>query len=158
MQQTITINYEEFDSFNELSPTDKELLTEAFAATNLAYAPYSNFKVGAAAKLTDNSIITAANQENSTYGATICAERALLVNPTINSNNTIETIAVSYINARGESNHPISCCGICRQVLLEYEQRISKPIRLILGGKTGKILIFNNLSSLLPLGFSKKSM
>ncbi len=158
MQQSIIINYEEFESINELSHSDKELLLSSFAATNLAYAPYSNFKVGAAAKLSDNLIITAANQENASYGATICAERALLLNPSITSNNHIEIIAISYIKANGESLNPLSCCGICRQALLEYEQRISKPIKLILGGKTGKVWIFNNLSCLLPLGFSNKSL
>jgi hypothetical protein len=58
MQQSITINYEELESINELSSSDKELLLSSFDATNLAYAPYSNFKVGAAAKLSDQLLLT----------------------------------------------------------------------------------------------------
>jgi cytidine deaminase len=69
-------------------------------------------------------------------------------------NIAINTIAITYQNETGESNHPISPCGLCRQSLLEYENRQQSAIRLILGGAEGKIFVIEKASSLLPLAFT----
>ena len=68
-------------------------------------------------------------------------------------NVAIDTIAISYDNTRGESNHPISPCGMCRQSLVEYEERVKQPIRLILSGLDGKVIVVQKANALLPLSF-----
>src|SRR3954463_8926220 len=110
--------FEVYNSTDELNKDDAQLLHEAKTATNNAYAPYSNFFVGAAAKLKNGTIITGSNQENASFPVGICAERVLL--SSVSSQcpaEIIDTIAVSYDNRNGESNKPISPCGVCRQTL-----------------------------------------
>ncbi len=151
--------FEQYNSIAELNSEDAALLKQAQQATGQAYAPYSRFRVAAVAKLENGKIITGTNQENASFPAGICAERVLLsTSSSLYPGVPIDTIAVSYHNESGESNHPISPCGICRQSLLEYEQRLKKPIRLILGGMNGKIYIIPKAGSLLPLAFSGEEL
>jgi cytidine deaminase len=143
-----------YQSINELSDDDKSLLLMSQKVAEDAYAPYSNFKVGAAAKLINGAIITGTNQENASYPVGICAERVLLSTvASIHPNIAVETIAISYHNLNGISNHPVSPCGICRQSLVEYEERMHHAIRLILSGQEGKVFIIPDASLLLPLQF-----
>ena len=144
-----------YASIEELTSADAVLLTSARAVTTTAYAPYSNFKVGAAAILLNGNIVTGTNQENASYPVGICAERVLLSAVASQFEGTgIKTMAISYDNLKGESNHPISPCGICRQSLSEYEQRTNQPIRIILSGLTGEVYIIEKAQQLLPLTFS----
>ncbi|MEO6456440.1 MAG: cytidine deaminase [Ginsengibacter sp.] len=148
----------EYDSVDELNINDAWLVNEARAVTQFAYAPYSNFNVGAAAKLINGEIVTGSNQENASYPAGICAERVLL--SSVSSQHPgigIETIAISYNNTKGKSNKPVSPCGICRQSLVEYQQRFQKPIRIILSGMEDKVIIIEDASQLLPLSFTSDS-
>ena len=90
--------------------------------TEQAYAPYSNFHVGAVAKLENGEIVAGTNQENASYPVGICAERVLLGSAaTLHPDVAIESIAISYNSEKVKSDHPISPCGMCRQSLLEYE-------------------------------------
>lgn len=146
--------YDVYNNVEELQAGDARLVNEAREVTALAYAPYSNFNVGAVAKLANGKTVTGTNQENASYPVGICAERALLASAaSIYPNVAIETIAISYNNTTGESNHPISPCGMCRQSLVEYEERVKQPIRLILSGLEGKVIIIEKANSLLPLSF-----
>jgi len=156
----IEINYQVYDDISELSEQDSWLLNEAREVTKSAYAPYSNFHVGAVAKLMNGEIVAGSNQENASYPAGLCAERVLLSTASMLYPDTaIETIAISYFNNNnGNSNQPISPCGICRQSLREYEDRFKHAIRLILGGMEGKILIFEKASSLLPFAFTSEDL
>lgn len=150
-----SLSYEEYASDAELPAADLALLAAARAATKDAYAPYSHFRVGAAARLQNGVIITGTNQENASYPAGICAERTLLsVAGSLYPGVSIDTLAVSYHNENGLSDRPISPCGICRQSLQEFEQRAGKPVRLLLGGQEGKVLVIPRASLLLPLAFT----
>ena len=152
---TFEFNYEVFDDANELKKEDAELLSKARIVTKQAYAPYSNFFVGAAAKLNNGQTVQGTNQENASYPVGICAERVLLGNAaTLYPGISIEYIAISYDSKDVPSDHPISPCGMCRQALLEYETRTEKPIRLILAGQKGKIYVVNTVKFLLPFAFT----
>ena len=161
MEKKFEFSYEVFSSIDELSDKDASLLKEAREVTAQAYAPYSNFHVGAIAMLTNGETITGTNQENASFPVGICAERSLLATAaSLFPGQPIDTIAVSYHNKNNntESDHPISPCGMCRQSLQEYEVRVKKPIRLILGGQTGKIIIINSASQLLPFAFTPEEL
>jgi cytidine deaminase len=158
-QTSIHISVQIFPDFKSLETADASLLEAARSALDHAYAPYSGFKVGAAARLTNGRIITGSNQENASFPAGICAERVTLSTASAAFPGiAVATLALTYLNESGSANHPISPCGICRQTLAEYEQRFGQPIRLILGGKSGEIFILNRATDLLPLAFSSREL
>lgn len=155
IKKEIPFMVEIYASSEELKRNDAELLTQARAVTKQAYAPYSNFKVGAAALLGDGTIVTGTNQENASYPVGICAERVLLSAVASQfANAGIITMAISYDNLNSESNHPISPCGICRQSLAEYEERTHQHIRIIMSGLKGEVYVIKKANQLLPLTFS----
>lgn len=150
------INFEVaiYTSADELNEADKALLLEARKTTQAAYAPYSNFCVGAFAQMANGETVSGTNQENASYPVGICAERVLLsVAATRYPGIAIDTLAISYHNKNGESDHPVSPCGICRQTLAEYEERTHQSIRVILGGMTGEVYMLQKAGELLPLSF-----
>ena len=154
MHQKFEFEYDLLDNSNLLSKDDQELLEAAKKATQTAYAPYSHFNVGAAARLSSNSIIISSNQESASFPVGICAERALL--NSIGSqypHQKITTLAISYEPVGKPSNEPLSPCGMCRQSLLDYETRFQAPIKIIMAGKSGKVMVVNTASHLLPFGF-----
>lgn len=155
MQKKFEFEYEEFDSKQDLAVEDAALLNAAFDATETAFAPYSKFRVGAAARLSNGQIIIGSNQESASYPVGICAERTLL--NSIGSQypkETITAMAISYMPHGVASDHPLSPCGMCRQSLLDFELRYKAPIKLILAGKTGKVMIIASANNILPFGFT----
>src|SRR6478735_11480953 len=158
-QQKYSFDFEVYESIDQLSPQDAQLLLDAQNATKIAYAPYSNFLVGAMALLANGKTMAGSNQENASYPVGLCAERVLLsAVSSVYPGVAIDTIAISYHNDNGKSDRPISPCGMCRQTLVEYENRFDHPIRLILGGEKGKVFIIPKASMLMPFGFSKEDM
>jgi cytidine deaminase len=148
-------DYKIYDSIDELNSEDAQLLREARNVTQFAYVPYSEFRVGAFAKLVNGKTVSGTNQENASYPAGICAERTLMSTASsLFPGVGIETMAISYHNLNGKSDRPISPCGICRQTLTEFQERTSHPIRIILSGMEGKVQVIENASDLLPLLFS----
>jgi cytidine deaminase len=155
----IKISFEVYAGISELSIADVELLNQARNVTKLAYAPYSHFYVGAVAMMSNGEIVSGTNQENASYPAGICAERVLLsAASSIYPGQSIKTIAISYIGKGQKSNRPVAPCGICRQSLIEFEQRFKQPVRLILAGMEGEIFIFDSIRTLLPLEFSSDDL
>jgi len=154
MHHKFEFEYDLLDDSNQLNNADQELLEAAKKATKTAYAPYSNFKVGAAARVSSNAIITGSNQESASFPVGICAERALL--NSIGSQfpqEKIQTIAISYEPVGKPSVEPISPCGMCRQSLLDYENRFQSPIKIIMAGMSGKVMVLKSATHLLPFGF-----
>jgi cytidine deaminase len=152
-------DYEVFDSIDELDTADKTLLENARTHTSKAYAPYSHFHVAAVAKTIDGHIVHGTNQENASYPVGICAERVLLsALSSIHPDSAVETIAISYHNLEGSSGQPASPCGLCRQSLVEYEQRMKHPIRLLLSGQQGKVIVLDSVKNLLPFSFTAEDM
>ena len=101
-------------------PTAPKTFRLARAAMKHAYAPYSNFRVGAAVLLSDGRVFSGCNVENASYGLTICAERNAIFSAVANSSRKPEIVAVAVVNHRGA---PCSPCGACRQVLAEFGPR-----------------------------------
>ena len=106
-EKKIEISYKVFDDINELAKEDAWLLNEAREVTNQAYAPYSNFYVGAVAKLVNGEIVAGTNQENASFPVGLCAERVLLASAsTLYPEVAVETMAISYHSGNGNSNQP----------------------------------------------------
>jgi cytidine deaminase len=161
MKEKYNFNYEVFDDISELTNEDAALLEEARKITQKAYAPYSNFLVGAAAMFNNGSIVYGTNQENASYPVGICAERVLLASASmIETDEPIKAMAISYNNLsrNGGSDRPITPCGMCRQSLAEYEQRTNQPMKLILSGMEGKVMVIQSAAALLPFSFGSDSM
>ena len=152
-------SYQVYNDISELQDKDAWLLGEARTVTEQAYAPYSNFHVGAVAMLANGQVVAGTNQENASYPVGICAERVLLGNVAMLYPNTkVQAIAISYNSSDVKSDHPISPCGMCRQALLEYETRVKNPIRVIMGGMQGKIHIIESAKLLLPFAFTSDEL
>ena len=148
MTQTINISYEHY-TLDTLPTSDSELVKAAFEATTQAYAPFSGFKVGAAARLRSGEIITAANCESEVFPSGLCAERSLLYHYATNhADNPIEAMAI----ASNPSERECYPCGACRQVLLDVERRQGTPIRIIMAGG-GTATVVESAESLLPFNF-----
>jgi len=158
-EQKFEFSIQVYEGIDELDNSDRKLLIEARNATTKAYAPYSHFFVGAAARLSNGQIVTGSNQENASYPVGICAERVLLGSASsLYPDTPIEAMAISYQSERVKSDHPISPCGMCRQSLQEFEIRTNKKLRLILGGMEGKVYVLSNASLLLPLAFTNEEL
>jgi cytidine deaminase len=152
-------NYKVYENISELPEEDQWLLNEAREVTSNAYAPYSNFQVGAVAKMANGEIIAGSNQENASFPVGLCAERVLLASiSSVYPRIPIEKIAVSYKSEHQKSDHPISPCGICRQSLQEFESRVNHPVQLILGGMEGPVYVIDSASRLLPLAFTSEEL
>ena len=148
MTQTINISYEHY-TLDTLPTSDNELVKAAFEATQQAYAPFSGFKVGAAARLRSGEIITAANCESEVFPSGLCAERSLLYHYATNhADNPIEAMAI----ASNPSERECYPCGACRQVMLDTENRQQSPIRIIMAGG-GTATVVNSAKDLLPFTF-----
>lgn len=150
---SITVSYITHETWAELTAADQELLKAAHAAALRAYAPYSNFLVGAALRTTDGAVVTGNNQENASFPAGICAERtALHAAMSLDPKAVIGTIAVVVPSVTG--TRPVSPCGICRQALLEQEVRQGrKPMRVLMGIPNGPVHELQRAGDLLPLSF-----
>lgn len=154
---TISSEFEIYDSEKDLSPTESELLQKAKEALKNAYAPYSNFLVGAAILLENGEITVGNNQENAAYPSGLCAERVAIFHASaIYKDVAVKTIAISCRSLNTIIEGPVTPCGACRQVIAEYETKFNQPIRIIMQGEKGNVYVANGIESLLPLMFNSK--
>ena len=153
-KRILTLEFEEYDSYEYLSEYEKELIKQARNISNSAYAPYSDFYVGAVLSLEDGQIIAGNNQENAAYPSGLCAERvAIFYAGSKYPELKINYLVLSCNSKANEINQPLSPCGACRQVIAETELRQNKKIRIIMSGRTGKVLACNGIENLLPFMF-----
>lgn len=123
----------------------------------VAYAPYSNFFVGAAALMEDGTVHHGCNQENASYPLCICGERVALYNSHVNAQGKkVKTLAIIAKNPNKKLNQPVSPCGACRQVIAEFEQKQNAPIEIYLQGESDEVYYFESTEKLLPYQFSSK--
>jgi cytidine deaminase len=142
-----------------LETSELALLETAREVMSKAYAPYSEFRVGAALRLADGTIITGNNQENAAFPSGLCAERVAFFSAgAMYPGAVITDVAIVASSERFEVDHPITPCGACRQVMLEYELNQDVEIRLLFSGNTGKIVRMEGIRNLLPLFFRESSL
>ena len=133
----------------ELPEAERRLANCAAEACSKSYAPYSEFRVGAAALLDDGEIVSAANQESEVFPSGMCAERSLLYYVQSNrSGRKVRALAIASLPASREC----SPCGACRQVIADTEKRQGAPIRLILCGACSATVV-ESARALLPFTF-----
>jgi cytidine deaminase len=136
------------DSSAELSPeVFADLFERAQAAAEHAYAPYSQFRVGAALLFDDGTIVTGCNVENASYGLTSCAERNALFCAVSDQGPRRRIVAIAVANL----NHvPSAPCGACRQVLSEF---VTAQAHIVFPGEHGEPCRPLPFADLLPYGF-----
>ena len=149
MEKQFSFNYEHYAALAELSDADRELVREAERATANANAPYSKFRVGAAARLASGKVLHAGNFESEVFPAGLCAERSLLFYVQTNfPDDPIETLAI----ASDPSERECYPCGQCRQVMVDVERRQGAPMRVVMSGG-GTATAVDSAARLLPFTF-----
>ena len=140
-------------SWDELQDADKQLLEVAKRKTQDSYSPYSHFCVGAAALLSDGTIVGGSNQENAAYPSGLCAERTVLFAAGAQyPKQPVLALAIAAFTDGHFTEDPVSPCGACRQVMLETESRYKQPMRVLLFG-ANHVYEFASAESLLPFSF-----
>ena len=149
MKQTFRFDYEHYDSLELLSAEDRELIDAARGALSGAHPDFSNFRVGAAARLASGKIVIGSNQESEVFPATMCAERTLLYHHQATmADDHIKALAI--VSSPGEREcYP---CGQCRQVLQDVEKRQGSDFKVIMTG-AGTASVVEKASDLLPFTF-----
>ena len=126
--------------------TDDELIARAQAARQRAYAPYSDFHVGAAV-LADGEVFDGANVENASYGLSVCAERTAILRAVLEGSRELEVVAVVT-----ETAPPATPCGMCLQTIAEFAPDPTK-VRILLANPQGERYALT-LAQALPHGFA----
>jgi len=148
----------DYNSLAELDKKYHELILKAKEAAETAYAPYSEFKVGAAVLLENGKIIQGNNQENAAYPSGLCAERvAIFYANSKYPNVSIKAIAITANTAKGFIKEPIPPCGSCLQVMLESEKRSEDSIQVLLYGEN-KVTVADSIKQFLPVNFNKEML
>ncbi len=129
----------------------QKLIAEAAAARALAYAPYSNFQVGAALECTDGRVFRGCNVENAAYGLTNCAERTAFFSAIAHGYKPGDFAALAVI---GATDGPIAPCGACRQVILELG---GDELPVVLTNLAGDIME-TTAAHQLPNGFGSRDL
>ena len=147
------IQVHQYEDFADLEdPIERELCQRSLLAQKDAYAPYSRFNVGAAILMSNGNIVTGSNQENAVFPLSLCAERVAVFSANnLFPDDTIEKIAISTSTKSNDIAFP---CGSCRQVLMEEELKIEKPIKLLILGQTGQVIVVESTKDLLPFSFN----
>ena len=128
----------------------QELIQEAFKAMENAYAPYSNYHVGACILLKDGKYFHGANIENASFGATVCAERTAVFTAYAEGYRKEDIEAIAIVS---DGNRLAAPCGICRQVLSELLEK-DTPIYL----SNGKDEVTKTIEDLLPMSFGSEDV
>lgn len=149
MDKSLELKYIKAEHLEDLPVADQQLVAEAQKATELAYAKYSGFKVGAAVRLRSGKILHGANSESEVFPSGLCAERSLLY--FYQSNHYPEPIEALAI-ASDPSPRECYPCGACRQVILDVENRQQSPIRIIMWG-AGTASVVGSAKDLMPFTF-----
>ena len=142
----------------EITRLDRELLDAAAEVLENAYAPYSNFYVGAALRTCDGQIITGTNFENAASPMCICAEGAAVTAANTRGERRFSAIAIIGRGKDVDSENIVSPCGSCRQILNEVAQSSQIDLSVIMSNSQKTIIIKRPLSDLIPLAFGPEDL
>lgn len=134
---------------SSLEPKLQELIQAAVKVKENAYCPYSKFRVGAAVLCDDGTVFAGCNMENASYGLSVCAERNAMAKAVSEGHRKIKAVAVSC-DVKGSPQAP---CGVCRQVLAEFN--LDVDLYLVLPDNTFHKV---SLPDLLPMAFTPQSL
>ncbi|KQR68191.1 cytidine deaminase [Pedobacter sp. Leaf176] len=155
----LSISFEEYTGIEELSNPDKILCEQAEKALASSYSPYSKFRVGTAVRLASGEIVLGSNQENLAYPSGLCAERVALFSIGANyPDAVIESMAITAKTDNFEILNPVTSCGGCLQVMVEFERKQQKPIEVIFYCLNGAVLKVPGVTSLLPFAFVEERL
>lgn len=133
----------------------EELIEMALEARMLAYAPYSNFKVGAALLGKSGVVYKGCNVENASYSATNCAERTAIFSAVAEGQKEFEAIAIVGGKEDAEELEFCAPCGVCRQVMREF--CVPEKFEIILAKNKTDYKVFT-LEELLPMSFGPDNL
>ena len=154
---SITSSFIVYEGPEELSKEIQDLMNQAVEVRKKAYAPYSQFRVGAALLLDNGKIILGSNQENAAYPSGLCAERVAIFHAgSVYPEAKILKMAITAASDTNQTAAPIPPCGSCRQSIAEYEIKQDTPIEIYFMGEIGTIYQSASLKNLLPFMFDKK--
>ncbi len=140
-------------NINELERSDQVLVKLAREACRTAYAPFSGFRVGAAARLDDGTTLAASNQESEVFPEGMCAERILLYWIQANyAGRKIVSFALAAERDGKPAERDVFPCGACAQVFADTEKRQGSPIRILMCG-AGTCTVVDSAKSLIPFTF-----
>ena len=152
----IESTFDVYETIEKLAPSIQTLIKKASEARKKAYAPYSEFLVGAALELENGEIISGNNQENASYPSGLCAERtAVYYAGSEFPNQKILRMAIVAGSTLNPTTKPIPPCGACRQALSEYEVKQKSPMELYFMGTSGQIAVSKSVENILPWIFDK---
>ena len=155
----VKIEWDEYENSDSLDSESKLLFSKAKDISRSAYAPYSQFQVGAAVLLENGKIILGTNQENAAYPDGLCAERvAVFAASAKYPDIKIMKIAIAAYNVKKGRFVGGGPCGSCRQAMLEYEIKQQAPVKVIIAIESDRILVFNKVEDLLPIAFSRREL
>lgn len=140
-------------AYDDLDPSDRDLVAAARAACDTAYAPYSGVRVGAALLTGGGVVITGSNVENAAYGSTICAERMAVGRANAEGARDFQAVAVAATGDALPADQVITPCGSCRQVLHEMAEVTGTRTRILMTTPGTDRVTIASLEELLPLPF-----
>ena len=153
-KQIFNFQYQILDNKTSLSTELYSLMDQAIEARGKAYAPYSNFQVGAAVLLENGIVVHGNNQENAAYPSGLCAERVAIFYAAANYPKvSIKAIAITANAVLKPLEKPAAPCGNCRQAMAEYEQKQEQPIKVLFMGASGPVIQCDSVLNLLPFAF-----
>lgn len=150
---SLQVNWQSVEA-SVLPQAEQELLAAAAQALDKAYAPYSNFYVGAAVLLDNGEVLSGANFENAAYPMCLCAERSALATAiSTYPKAKILQMAIRVRNPQKPVLQPAAPCGACRQVMVEAEHRQQGDMQVLLQGESGPVYVLDSAKVLLPFYF-----
>jgi cytidine deaminase len=152
-----TTSFLVFENLQQLPKEIENLMHQAVEIRKNAYAPYSQFRVGAALLLDNGKVVLGSNQENAAYPSGLCAERVAIFHAgSVYPEAKILKMAITAASDNNQTKAPIPPCGSCRQSIAEYEIKQDTPIEIYFMGEIGEIYQSASLKNLLPFMFDKK--